>query len=254
MANTKISALPAGTALSGTEPFPAVQSAATVKITADQIKTFTSASPSLVTPDLGTPAAGVLTNATGLPPSTGLSTFVAPLKGGLGAALVPVIGDLLYADSTTSFARRAAVAAGSVLASAGTGTAPVWSNAIALTSLALGGATIGSNALAVTGTVNFGGVVTFVSTPSFLNDITLSGGSQLTFGANGALRFPVANVFRINNATTTAGAAIEVREMTAPSAPATDSVRFYAEDNGAGKTRLMALFATGAAQQVAIEP
>jgi hypothetical protein len=41
---------------------------------------------------------------------------------------------------------------------------------------------------------------------------------------------------------------------TAPTAPATNSVRIYAEDNGSGKTRLMARFATGAAVQIAIEP
>ena len=46
----------------------------------------------------------------------------------------------------------------------------------------------------------------------------------------------------------------EHAEMTAPAAPASNSVRIYAEDNGAGKTRLMALFATGVAQQIAIEP
>ena len=46
----------------------------------------------------------------------------------------------------------------------------------------------------------------------------------------------------------------QLTEMTAPAAPAANSVRIYAEDNGAGKTRLMALFATGAAQQIAIEP
>ena len=50
------------------------------------------------------------------------------------------------------------------------------------------------------------------------------------------------------------GAGAEFIEMTAPSAPSANRVRFYAEDNGSGKTRLMALFATGAAQQVAIEP
>jgi hypothetical protein len=38
-----------------------------------------------------------------------------------------------------------------------------------------------------------------------------------------------------------------------PAAPA-NGVRIYAEDDGAGKTRLMALFATGAAVQLAIEP
>ena len=46
----------------------------------------------------------------------------------------------------------------------------------------------------------------------------------------------------------------QMTEMTAPSAPATNSVRIYAEDNGAGKTRLMALFATGSAVQLGIEP
>ena len=53
MAGTKVSVLTAGAALGGTEAIPAVQSAATVKITAAQIKTFTSASPTLVTPVLG---------------------------------------------------------------------------------------------------------------------------------------------------------------------------------------------------------
>jgi hypothetical protein len=46
----------------------------------------------------------------------------------------------------------------------------------------------------------------------------------------------------------------ELAEMTAPAAPAANGVRIYAEDDGAGKTRLMALFATGAAVQIAIEP
>lgn len=46
----------------------------------------------------------------------------------------------------------------------------------------------------------------------------------------------------------------QLTEMTAPAAPAANSVRIYAEDNGAGKTRLMALFATGSAVQLGIEP
>jgi hypothetical protein len=51
-----------------------------------------------------------------------------------------------------------------------------------------------------------------------------------------------------------AGATFEMTEMTAPSAPAANKARIYAEDNGSGKTRLMVLFPTGAAQQIAIEP
>lgn len=40
----------------------------------------------------------------------------------------------------------------------------------------------------------------------------------------------------------------------APAAPAGNGVRIYAIDNGAGKTQLMALFSSGAAQQLAIQP
>lgn len=51
-----------------------------------------------------------------------------------------------------------------------------------------------------------------------------------------------------------ANSRIELSEVGAPAAPAADRVRIYAEDNGSGKTRLMALFATGVAQQLAVEP
>jgi hypothetical protein len=50
------------------------------------------------------------------------------------------------------------------------------------------------------------------------------------------------------------GSYMQLSEMTAPAAPAANNVAIYAVDNGSGKTRLMALFATGAAQQIAIEP
>lgn len=43
-------------------------------------------------------------------------------------------------------------------------------------------------------------------------------------------------------------------ERSAPGTPPANNVVIYAEDDGAGKTRLMALFPTGAAQQIAIEP
>jgi hypothetical protein len=62
-----------------------------------------------------------------------------------------------------------------------------------------------------------------------------------------------AGVLLVSNGST-GGGSLEMREQTAPAAPAANGVRIYAEDDGAGKTRLMALFATGAAQQIAIEP
>lgn len=46
--------------------------------------------------------------------------------GGTGLASY-TIGDVLYADTSTSLAKLAAVASGQLLASAGTGTAPAWS-------------------------------------------------------------------------------------------------------------------------------
>lgn len=46
---------------------------------------------------------------------------------------------------------------------------------------------------------------------------------------------------------------IDLEETTTPTGVA-DSAILYAEDNGAGKTKLMVIFGTGAAQQIAIEP
>lgn len=78
-------------------------------------------------------------------------------------------------------------------------------------------------------------------------------------GSNGGLNF-VCTLFReangvigVRGATTTTGGALSFIEQTAPSAPSTNGVRIYAVDNG-GKTELLALFASGAAQRLAIEP
>lgn len=47
---------------------------------------------------------------------------------------------------------------------------------------------------------------------------------------------------------------LDITEMSAPAAPAANTARLYVEDNGSGKTRLMVLFPTGAAQVLATEP
>lgn len=67
-------------------------------------------SPVLVTPDLGTPTSVVLTNATGLSPSTGLSAAVPVNKGGTNCTVAAVgcvtaIGGLTGTPSGTTFLR-----------------------------------------------------------------------------------------------------------------------------------------------------
>lgn len=73
MADAKLTALTAASALDGSELYYSSQGGNSRKVTGAQIKTLVSNSPTLVTPNLGTPSAGVLTNATGLPVSTGIS-------------------------------------------------------------------------------------------------------------------------------------------------------------------------------------
>lgn len=73
---------------------------------------------------------------------------LAPTSGGTGLALFAV-GDVLYANTTTSLARRAAVAVGSVIASAGVNTPAVWSSSPTLTTslttpLVIGGTAVDS--------------------------------------------------------------------------------------------------------------
>lgn len=51
-----------------------------------------------------------------------------------------------------------------------------------------------------------------------------------------------------------AAGALTFSEMTSPGAPAANGCVLFIEDDGGGKTRLMARFATGATQQVTIEP
>lgn len=74
--------------------------------------------------------------------------------------------------------------------------------------------------------------------------VAISDGSYFQFDVD---IYPTQNVIMAAKYT-------EMAEMTAPAAPAANKVRIYAEDDGTGKTRLMARFATGAAQQIAIEP
>lgn len=103
-------------------------------------------------------------------------------NGGTGFASY-AIGDLLYANTTTSLAKLAGVAAGSVLISNGTNTAPSWSTGPTLRSIILNNA---SNANTIT--LNTG--VTSTSYTITLPTAAATGAQYLqTTGAGGTLQW-----------------------------------------------------------------
>lgn len=75
------------------------------------------------------------------------------------------IGDIAYASSTTAYTRLAAVATGSVLVSAGTGTAPAYSANPQVTTVELGHATDTTLSRSAAGTLAVEGIRVITTTP-----------------------------------------------------------------------------------------
>jgi hypothetical protein len=85
----------------------------------------------------------------------------------------------------------------------------------------------------------------------YIPAITITGNLRVTPGSNDTFDFGSTSLAWKTGYFTQG---LRLTEQTAPSAPAADTGILFLQDNGAGKTQLMIRFATGAAQQVAIEP
>lgn len=218
MADTKISALTAASALGGTEVAPVVQGGVTVKATAAQIRTYTlgnaftqftgpttsdktftlpDASATIVTQGgaLGTPSSGTLTNCTGLvlTGGSGVTGALPAANGGTGKTAYTT-GDLLQATSGSALNSLAAVATGNVLISGGVGTVSSWGK-VGLTTHVSGtlpvanGGTNATSANAARVNINQG-TAALTDAATIATDASLGNVFTVTLGGNRTLGAP----------------------------------------------------------------
>lgn len=273
MADTKISALANAAALGGTEQIPGVQSAANVNITPTQMRTFANAGTWAGTA-IGATVGGTAqtTYATGdilyasaantlSKLAAGTNTHVLTLAAGVPSWAAPSGGSGTPGGSDTQVQFNDSSAFGG---DAGL-TYNKTSNALTMTGALFGPSTYGAG-LITKGFESMRDVTPgdcdFYIRPTFY--VMMAGDMNFGWAAaspasvggdslDTVLNRNAAGVVGVRGASG-AGGALNFTEQTAPSAPSANQVVIYAEDNGSGKTRLMARFNTGAAQQIAIEP
>jgi len=144
------------THVSGT--LPVANGGTGVTTSTGSVAVVLSDSPTLVTPNLGTPSAATLTNATGLPLSTGVTGTLAVANGGTGQTTY-TNGQLLIGNTTGNTLTKATLTAG--------------------TNISI---TNGAGAITINATDQFVGTVTSVDASGGTTGLTFSGGPITTSG------------------------------------------------------------------------
>jgi len=125
--STGVSGLASGVATFLATPTSANLAASVTDETGTGSLVFNTSS-TFITPILGTPTSGSLTNCTGLPLTTGITGVLGLSNGGSNKALVASNGGIVYTDSDSMEILSATATAGQMLRS-GSSSAPTWSTA-----------------------------------------------------------------------------------------------------------------------------
>lgn len=253
MADTKISALTSASALGGTEIFPGVQSAATVGVTATQLKTFVIGAGSVSVASGKTLTANNSITLAGTDSTTMTFPSSSATLAGLGIANVfTTLQTITIGAANTGVLASTGYSLTGSDATVMVNLAGTWNTTGTPSAIKLNITNTASNPqsrlldLQVGGTyrayVDVGGAMYLYSKIAFGGG---AGYSQQFLGATGAARLLDSD----GN-----GTGFRLKEVAATPTGVSNEALLYAIDNGSGKTQLMVIFGSGAAQQVAIEP